>query len=232
MGHEHSYESVDVVGAPDFDPFSEMFPARVGSGAVPIAEAMFPLLPIEEEIVTRASMKRRIEFSAGRYCARLAMARLGHSEWPVRRRQDRVPIWPPGLVGSITHTADYCAAVVASRDDFGALGIDVEQVGAVPSDLAEQILRREEFVPDCRPYLGDIGADWLTLHFCLKEAAYKAFYTIFEQIIEFSDMLIDLDVDRMIFVASVPAIRGPSKFDGKFMVKNGKIFAASWKLSD
>ena len=53
-----------------------------------------------------------------------------------RIRNDRVPIWPDDLVGSITHT-DLCAAAAVARRDQGfvAIGIDLEPADALPPEL-------------------------------------------------------------------------------------------------
>ena len=41
--------------------------------------------------------------------------------------EDRAPIWPDRVVGSITHTGDFAAAAVAWAADIAGLGIDSEQ---------------------------------------------------------------------------------------------------------
>ncbi|MBW2215557.1 MAG: hypothetical protein JRF48_14335 [Deltaproteobacteria bacterium] len=54
------------------------------------------------------------QFTAGRVCSRIALGRLGvAATTPVLRGEDRAPIWPPGFVGTITHTDTWCAAAVA-----------------------------------------------------------------------------------------------------------------------
>jgi phosphopantetheine--protein transferase-like protein len=103
----------------------------------------------------------------------MAMAELGHSPCGIPSGPDRAPVWPLGLVGSITHSTDFCAAVVARSDCFRTVGIDAEPIDAIPAELVEEILRPDEaseFNSKARPD----GADWPTLYFCLKEAAYKA----------------------------------------------------------
>ena len=46
---------------------------------------------------------RRAEYSSGRRVAREALALLGIKNFGVAAR-GRVPMWPPGVVGSITHS--------------------------------------------------------------------------------------------------------------------------------
>ena len=65
----------------------------------------------EEAIIARAVDKRRREFITARDCARKAMAQLGVEPAPILRsptgspQEKAAPIWPRGIVGSITPTS-------------------------------------------------------------------------------------------------------------------------------
>lgn len=85
-------------------------------------------LTIPEKLKTAIS-KRRIEFLAGRYCAQEALKKFGietKSSLPVG--QNRAPKWPDGYIGSITHTHNYAAAVVAKSSEWQSIGLDSEVV--------------------------------------------------------------------------------------------------------
>ncbi|WP_158300908.1 4'-phosphopantetheinyl transferase [Chromobacterium sp. ATCC 53434] len=76
-----------------------------------------------------AVARRKAAYLAGRYCAMQALSQAGHPlpcELPIG--EDRSPVWPAGLVGSITHTEGLAAAVVASAGDARGLGIDAERI--------------------------------------------------------------------------------------------------------
>src|SRR3979409_1002599 len=69
-------------------------------------------LPLSAEVRSRlpqalrhATQKRQREFLAGRWCAEEALQCLGAGSTHVAMAKDRAPIWPDGVVGSITHTA-------------------------------------------------------------------------------------------------------------------------------
>ena len=63
------------------------------------------LLPEERGAVAKAVPKRVAQFTAGRVCARRALAQLGNTEpVPILMGEDRAPQWPAGYVGSISHT--------------------------------------------------------------------------------------------------------------------------------
>lgn len=73
-----------------------------------------------------SNVRRRTAFVSGRVCAHRAMKELGLRPATVLRGEAREPIWPAGLVGSITHTTDYVAAAVARTKELSARGLDAE----------------------------------------------------------------------------------------------------------
>ena len=121
-----------------------LFPAAVVGAEMREPGDASLLLPEEAACVGRAVPKRVQEFAAGRLCARRALAEFGITDFPVRVASDRQPLWPEFLVGSITHTDGYCAAVVAERCRLSAIGIDCEVIGRVTQELWPTILGPEE----------------------------------------------------------------------------------------
>lgn len=222
----HQELPLDAI-APDY--FSALFPYPLGTASVWLSDRLFPLYPQEESTVAAAVATRRIEFAAGRHCARLAMSQLGRPACALPAGQDRAPLWPEGLIGSITHSAGLCAAVVATQARYRAVGIDTEPVGAVPIDLTQAILRPDETADaDRSRQSGD--ADWLTLHFCLKEAAYKAIYPLCRRFMDFQEMLIRIVPERQEFRAEpqIPLPNGLPDLRGKYLVRENRIYSACW----
>jgi enterobactin synthetase component D len=126
----------------------------------------------------RAVLKRQVEFLAGRVCAQQALEALtGDKPGAIPVQPDRAPEWPPGVVGSITHTANYAAALVASDSHYHGIGIDCE-VMLSPEHLA---LQRHICVPEELEALQAAHRDWtpeqlLTLVFSAKESLFKCLY--------------------------------------------------------
>jgi 4'-phosphopantetheinyl transferase EntD len=207
--------------------FARLFPRSVGVAVLQLSDEAFPLFPEEAQTIGNAVAKRRIEFAAGRHCARLAMAQLGHPARAIPSGPDRAPIWPSGLVGSITHSTELCAAAVARSDCFRSVGIDTEPIEAIPAELADEILRSDEADELDRNDRPD-GADWPTLYFCLKEAAYKAFYPICRRIVGFQDMRVRVDPDARSFLAEPPGLFAGGIFQGSYLVRHGRVHAACW----
>jgi 4'-phosphopantetheinyl transferase EntD len=132
-----------------------------------------PLHLQEEILVAQAGAKRRRDFALGRACARAALAALGQEDAAIGRSENGVPLWPAGVLGSITHTKGYAAALVAGAGHVRGLGIDAERVGGVTRDLWPRLFD----VAEC-DYLSETDVRqqqvFATLFFSAKEAVYKA----------------------------------------------------------
>lgn len=83
------------------------------------------LPPEERAAIATAVPKRQREFIAGRLLARAAMVALGRPPVPIPRTEHRAPVWPEGLVGSLSHTDRWCVAALTT--EFRAIGVDVEE---------------------------------------------------------------------------------------------------------
>ena len=151
--------------------------------------------PEEIAAMARAVPQRRAEFFAGRRAARSAMARIGLPAVPIPMGPDRAPVWPDGILGSITHVNRHCIAVVGWGRDLRAVGIDIETDTPLDDDLIPEICRPEELT-------GIPKSAW-PIHakriFSAKEAAYKAHYPLARQIFGFHGLSVDLTKGRARF---------------------------------
>lgn len=213
----------------DVNLFSQLFPREVGSMLIPLPDRPLPLSSVEERSVINAVPKRRIEFSAGRHCAHVAMAKIGYGVHPIPSGPDRAPIWPPGLTGSITHSDGFCGAVVATITNFQSVGIDMEATNAVPTELANYILRPDDIIEIGQHNFPE-DVDRLTLCFCLKEAVYKAFYPRFGQVIGFQEVSLRINMQERLFIARAHTLHplSVSTWEGRFIVQHQRIFAGCW----
>lgn len=147
--------------------------------------------------VVRSVPKRQAEFLFGRLAARLALQKLGSETLDVPSGDYRQPLWPTGIVGSITHSAGYAAALVLRRGLVSAVGIDIERVPeeAVHQALLSRVIDSEELrtlksLLDCeltQPTL-------VTLAFSAKEAFFKASFGVVGRYFDFSAVRV-LSVD-------------------------------------
>lgn len=75
---------------------------------------------------------RTESFEMGRLAAHRALVDVGREPEPIARGSLGEPLWPPGVVGSITHSSGTALSLVASRTDALAIGIDLEHTRSAP----------------------------------------------------------------------------------------------------
>jgi len=188
------------------------------------------LFAVEEAALARAVPKRRREFLAGRICARRAMAALGEPSAPIPQGEDRAPVWPQGLIGSITHTDTWCAAAVARRaDGVQALGLDVESAEPLRLDLLRIICRSEERAFIRKQPAAERGLLG-KLVFSAKESAFKCQYALSRRMLGYHAMSIRVDLAARRFVATfheaaLPFARG-DELEGVLLVERGYVMTA------
>jgi 4'-phosphopantetheinyl transferase EntD len=210
--------------------FAGLLDPRIAIAEAPLSGVPADLMADEAVSVAQAVPRRRLEFAMGRACARTAMAALGHARTSLPRGQDRMPIWPDALVGSITHTHTWAAAAVARREDgFAAVGIDLEPANELSDDLWEAIC-----LPGEQAKLAAIAdmTPGLAAHvlFCMKEAAFKCQFPLSGAMLDFADLAIDIDAEAGMFSATFQKSAVPFQVDarlvGRFAVSRDHIASA------
>jgi 4'-phosphopantetheinyl transferase EntD len=139
----------------------------------------FRLHPLEEQALGEAiSPKRRKDFQVGRAAARRALEKVGFPVvTPVLRGEHREPLWPVGVVGSISHSSGFGVAAVAWQQDVPAIGVDIQLIEERYTDeLISRFADPDEF-------------DWVRSDpqrrteravklFSAKESVFKALYPL------------------------------------------------------
>jgi 4'-phosphopantetheinyl transferase EntD len=205
------------------------------------------LFPEEEAVLGRAVQKRRQEFSTARACARGALAKLGLPPAPIVPGLRGAPGWPPGVVGSITHCAGYRACAVALTGDAVTIGLDAEPNEALPEGVLDAIAIDEEKVRLRRLCLLAPEVSWGRLLFSAKESVYKAWFPLTQRWLDFEQAAITFEpetfepegaVNNGTFVARLlvpgPVVQGRAltRFDGRWMVRNGLVVTAIAVLTE
>ena len=133
------------------------------------------------------SPKRLADFSTGRYCAIKALEQLGIQDAVIPIGEDREPIWPQGIVGSISHCDTLVGAIVAKKSEHVSLGLDIEEIGRVTPDLYDLVFTENE-----KQYLSSLRGSELheksTVIFSIKEAFYKFQHPITKTFLDFLDV--------------------------------------------
>jgi 4'-phosphopantetheinyl transferase EntD len=203
-----------------------LLPPCVSAAAVrgDVPDAM--LFPEEMALLERAAEARRTEFGAARHCARQALRRLGLADVPILRGPKREPVWPAGIVGSITHCKGYRAAAVARASEILTIGIDAEPHAALPNGIDRRVLDDRE-----RAWVAKapVGTHWERLIFSAKESVYKAWFPLAQAWLGFEDATIAIDPATGTFRANLliePPAGVPATFDGRYMIDDGLIATA------
>jgi 4'-phosphopantetheinyl transferase EntD len=180
------------------------------------------LFPEEEAVIRQAVDRRRREFATGRSLARRALGALGAPPAPLLPGPRREPLWPAGIVGSITHCQGYRACAVARDAAVRWIGIDAEPNAPLPDGVLRLVALPEE--RDWLERLGPAdGACWDRLLFCAKESVFKAWYPLTRRELGFTEAVIDVDPDGGTFVARLLV-------DGGALPDGGRLtdFAGRW----
>lgn len=181
----------------------------------------------ERAAIAKAVRRRRAEFSTGRRLAREALARLGCSAVSLPPDPDRVPRWPYGYTGSISHSGELCVAVVGRTGDFAGIGLDIEEASRVQPDLAPLICRPDEVAGDfCQK-------NDLLCRFVAKEAFFKAYFPSTRAFLDFQDVRITASHVDGRFTAELMKPWSPSLYDrrtfhGHFAVIGNYMAAGVW----
>jgi enterobactin synthetase component D len=129
--------------------------------------------------IQRSVAKRQAEFLAGRLCARAALQQLDQLDCIPAIGDDRAPVWPGHISGSITHSTGHAAAIVGHKAQWRGLGMDLENV--MPLERAER-LAGEILTADELKRMADVPREQrallVTLTFSAKESLFKALYPI------------------------------------------------------
>jgi 4'-phosphopantetheinyl transferase EntD len=188
-----------------------------------------PLWPAELSAAGLMSAKRLREYSAGRQCAREALAHLGHAPVALPVGPGRAPLWPAGITGSISHTDEIAIAVVARQAQLRSLGIDVESAEPLDPDLRERVCRGEELAALAAAGL-EPGAG-AKLVFSAKESLYKCLWPLTGVFLEFHDISIRMDPVRSRFTACSDDPRIAESLTmtcGRYRSVGGLLLSCAW----
>jgi 4'-phosphopantetheinyl transferase EntD len=148
------------------------------------------LLFTELDYIKNASDERKLEFSTGRFCARKAMEAFGHFNTEILIGANREPLWPQGIVGSISHSKQFVGAVAAPADKLYAIGLDIEKIGGIQPQMWDLLYTSSE-----QSFLNSLLKEetelFSTLLFSMKESFYKFQFPMTGVFLDFGDVEIN-----------------------------------------
>lgn len=201
-------------------------------------------LQVDATLIDAAS-ERQLEFLSGRRAAGLALGELdSHLRRSVLPRHDRSVVWPAGTVGCISHKGELAWAMVAKKQDYRSIGIDLEpllkskSIVAVTRHCLNEIER--EFATSLDEYSRQI---FNTLIFSGKESLFKCLSPLTHQFHSFQSAVF-CEMDRLLIPPGEELALEQARFkiqltedwsneftkgmifDGHWCLKQGTIFSA------
>lgn len=210
--------------------FRDLIEAGWRGGKLGIGDALcedgHDFWPGESRSVARATPARKAEFAAGRAAARQALRNIGMIPYSIPMGADRAPVWPTGVVGSITHHEGRCLAVVARRSALSGLGLDLAALDPLAEDLWPTILTDQD-----RDWVSaqdaSLQGGYAQMIFSAKEATYKALYPQSPRVVGFDAMHIVPDLSRGRFTATLRIPFGAlgigTRLEGQLFCQSGLI---------
>ncbi|MCH0538909.1 4'-phosphopantetheinyl transferase superfamily protein [Streptomyces sp. MUM 203J] len=186
-----------------------------------------PLGP-EADDVARAVARRRQEYTTARWCARRALGGLGYGPVPVPRGERGAPVWPDGIVGSMTHCDGYRAAAVARAAEVLSVGIDAETHEPLPEGVLEAVSLPAERGRSAELAAAEPEVHWDRLLFSMKESVYKTWFPLTRRWLDFEQADITIGVDGTFEARLLVADPGMpvERLGGRWLVDRGLLVTA------
>lgn len=178
----------------DGSTIASLFPPEVVVECARIEEVEGELAGAERLLIERAAPRRAREILAGRVLARRALARLGIEGHELLREEGRAPLWPRGVLGSISHTRERCAVAVARAGPILGIGLDIEEGRDLPERLLPYVCTEPErrWIESALLDPRELGR----LFFSAKESVYKCQYPLRRRWLGFRDVELTLAEGR------------------------------------
>jgi enterobactin synthetase component D len=224
---------------PRLAPNPALFPAFVAQCSVSFdaneasdLATQFPGITLPASL-SRAVPKRRVEYCAGRFCAReaLRICSAPDANTLVGSGPHGEPLWPSGIVGTITHTHEFASAAVALTRDARAIGLDAERTTELSAEVLDYIALPAEI--ETLALASRMSAESVaSVVFSAKETLFKCLYAEVGRYFDFRDALVDsLDAasgrfNVRLLVPLTPRLVAGASFAGRFALEAGRVHTA------
>jgi 4'-phosphopantetheinyl transferase EntD len=167
-----------------------LMPTGVGFEVASVEDCRAELSAEELSLIERWVSHRQREFATGRLCARRALSALGSVSGNLLPNAAGIPVWPEGVIGSISHSRGVAMAVVARSAGCPLLGLDLEKTNRLSVAAIKRVVHplEESFVA------GDQRK--ASIIFSLKEAFYKAQFPKWRTDGNFRDLALSVDFEE------------------------------------
>ena len=172
------------------------------------------------------SHSRKAEYIAGRFCAIKALNSKGLKVNNILSNEDRTPIWPNGIRGSITHCKNFVSVAISLDESVKSIGLDCEFI--VSKSLTKEMIDNVLFEEEKELIFGDLQ-EFITLTYSIKESFFKAVYPLTKEFFYFEHAEI-LEINPVDKTFKIKALRenekrivGDKAFKGKDFISEGIV---------
>jgi len=151
----------------------------------------YPILPQEQDLVSKAVLRRRNEFATGRWLSRQGLRFFGLPDAPIHIGELRNPLWPESVIGTISHDGELCAVAIHQKDASGISGIGLDLVA-----MSARLDKMEDLLPVFMLHEGELQAiqnvnisiDPAVVLFSVKESVIKALSSVLEAFVDMREI--------------------------------------------
>lgn len=153
--------------------------------------------------ISNAVNTRKADFLAGRLLAAHIIRILGHNNVKVDIYNNRLPLWPEKIKGSISHSNGVAICAASTCDSITRLGVDIELLNQeVTSHLINMVMSEDEILLANSSKFNP--AYIFSFFFSAKESLFKALYPEVSFYFNFDvAKIINIDIKKMCFTISL-----------------------------
>jgi len=115
------------------------------------------------------------------------LEQLGIKPTEILSDTGKQPLWPEGVIGSISHSSQLTGAIIRKSKDIVSVGPDIETIGGVELTMWDILFLESE-----QQFLNNLNEEdrkvYPTLLFSMKKSFYKFQFPLTKQFLEFCDV--------------------------------------------
>jgi len=152
--------------------------------------------------IKNANEKRQKEYATVRQCAKKLLSALNIKTDYILSDDNNAPVWPDGICGSLSHSNTAYCAVIAKKENYNSIGIDIEDRSRKISPGAVKFFVN----PDEEKFINRIDDNFdliIKIIFSAKESIFKLIYPLIKKKFYFKDVSVFPDLANHSFTYKI-----------------------------
>ncbi len=163
------------------------------------------------ESLRHAVKKRQAEYLASRWLVAELLDSTNIKGFQLLNREDRSPIWPTGVYGSLSHHADKVFVILNGVPSLVGNDIELTLSEGKAAELYSMIMNDNEVA--IMTAAGFSLAQATTLVFSVKETVYKAVYPRVQRLFGFEQVTVQaVDTQRCQITVTLSSVAQPAEY--------------------